>query len=330
MADQKITELPIKTSSGIAATDYLLGIDSAEGYQMLIQDLGNYIINNVSATLGGASQTLAAAIGSAYNLAKSPGAIANNTDLNTIVTPGHYAASNSAAASCVNCPVARGFRLTVETGLTGTTNAWLRQTLIQGENGDTYTRHTTNTGATWTEWKKIATEGDVPVVISSAATSSAAYTSLDDIPLNSVGQARFAASISPFGTEANLPYACFGSAAYRMIIVGRISSAENIYINTGNTSSWYGWKQIDNAPRQLSGITSLSDIPLGSNGYVQLDASVSPVGATTSFTYWCTGIPNRRSLIVVYAISSETKAYVNALHNDDGVTWKGWKAITLS
>ena len=65
MADQAITALPKKTYSGsskIAATDYLLGIDSAEGYQMLIQDLGEYIINKVTASLAGSNQTLAAAI----------------------------------------------------------------------------------------------------------------------------------------------------------------------------------------------------------------------------------------------------------------------------
>lgn len=65
MADQAITALPKKTYSGsskIAATDYLLGIDSAEGYQMLIQDLGEYIINRVTASLAGSNQTLAAAI----------------------------------------------------------------------------------------------------------------------------------------------------------------------------------------------------------------------------------------------------------------------------
>lgn len=65
MADQAITALPKKTYSGssqIASTDYLLGIDSAEGYQMLIQDLGEYIINRVTASLAGSTQTLASAI----------------------------------------------------------------------------------------------------------------------------------------------------------------------------------------------------------------------------------------------------------------------------
>ena len=184
-------------------------------------------------------------IDNAYNLSISPHVITSGTDLNTLSTPGHYAATIAVAASCTNCPIVRAFRMTVETGYTGTSNKnYLRQTLVQSENGNTYVRVSVSAGASWLEWKKIATEGDVPVVVSSEATSSAAYTSLDDIPLNSVGQARFAADISPIGSEANLPYACFGSAAYKMIIVGRISSAENIYINTGNTSSWYGWKQL--------------------------------------------------------------------------------------
>lgn len=62
MADQNITALPKKTSSQMAATDYLLGIDSAEGYQMLIQDLGDYIIQHATSSLAGANQTLAAAV----------------------------------------------------------------------------------------------------------------------------------------------------------------------------------------------------------------------------------------------------------------------------
>ena len=74
MADQAITALPKKTYSGsskIEATDYLLGIDSAEGYQMLIQDLGEYIINKVTTSLAGSNQTLVAAI-SALNSKKHP------------------------------------------------------------------------------------------------------------------------------------------------------------------------------------------------------------------------------------------------------------------
>jgi hypothetical protein len=63
MADQNITELPVKTSSGMTSSDYMLGIDSAEGYQMLIKDLGDYIIRNVQVnTIAGANQTLKSAL----------------------------------------------------------------------------------------------------------------------------------------------------------------------------------------------------------------------------------------------------------------------------
>lgn len=63
MADQNITELPVKTSSGITSSDYMLGIDSAEGYQMLIRDLGDYIIRNVQVnSIAGSNQTLKSAL----------------------------------------------------------------------------------------------------------------------------------------------------------------------------------------------------------------------------------------------------------------------------
>jgi len=98
MADQAITALPKKTYSGsskIAATDYLLGIDSAEGYQMLIQDLGEYIINKATASLAGSTQTLASAISAlnsktkAYDYVQSTG---NFLDwvLSTFTVNGEY------------------------------------------------------------------------------------------------------------------------------------------------------------------------------------------------------------------------------------------------
>ena len=58
MADQNITELPIKTNTGVANTDYMLGIDASEGYQILVRDVAKYIVENYNgSTLAGSAQT---------------------------------------------------------------------------------------------------------------------------------------------------------------------------------------------------------------------------------------------------------------------------------
>lgn len=63
MADQKITELPIKGTSAINFADYLLGIDAADGYQMLISDLAKKIIESYAGSnLGGSAQALKTAL----------------------------------------------------------------------------------------------------------------------------------------------------------------------------------------------------------------------------------------------------------------------------
>lgn len=63
MADQKVTELPIKGTSGINLADYLFGIDSAEGYQMLISDLAKKIVEEYSgSSVAGSAQTLKVAL----------------------------------------------------------------------------------------------------------------------------------------------------------------------------------------------------------------------------------------------------------------------------
>lgn len=80
MADQKITELPIKKSSAMAATDYLLGIDSNEGYQMLIQDLGDYILRNTS--LSDLATTSKNALGAINEAAQA--ATANTAKINIV------------------------------------------------------------------------------------------------------------------------------------------------------------------------------------------------------------------------------------------------------
>lgn len=112
MADQNITELPVKTSSGMTSSDYMLGIDSAEGYQMLIKDLGDYIIRNVQVnTIAGANQTLKSALDTLNsNLATLDGkTVIGNlygiTDLNNVRTQCMLViASNTDAKYIQNIP----------------------------------------------------------------------------------------------------------------------------------------------------------------------------------------------------------------------------------
>lgn len=115
--NQPITSLPIKTSSGMAATDYLLGIDSAEGYQMLIQDLGDYIIQHATSLLAGQSQTLASVISALDDdaiLPRNRTVIPNNSDIDTYLTPGVYAVvSDASAATIANMPRSASGKLIV-------------------------------------------------------------------------------------------------------------------------------------------------------------------------------------------------------------------------
>ena len=66
--EQNITALPVKTNTGVANSDYFMGIDSAEGYQILIRDLAKYIMENYNgSTLAGSAQTPKAAIDALNN-----------------------------------------------------------------------------------------------------------------------------------------------------------------------------------------------------------------------------------------------------------------------
>lgn len=81
------------------------------------------------------------------------------------------------------------------------------------------------------------------------------------------------------------------------------------------------------APKQIASITDLSTVPLGSQGYAQFDASVSPTGGTAYFTYWCTGVNDRRSIYAIYTAESKARMFVNVLHDSAATTWKGWREI---
>lgn len=61
--EQKITDLPQKTAaSQISASDNLLGIDAAEGYQVSVQFFTDYVLETQTRTINGQSQTIVASI----------------------------------------------------------------------------------------------------------------------------------------------------------------------------------------------------------------------------------------------------------------------------
>ena len=61
---QRVVDLPVKTASGISLlSDYLMGIDTNDGYQMLINDLAKKIVEDyIGSSLGGTSRTLKSAL----------------------------------------------------------------------------------------------------------------------------------------------------------------------------------------------------------------------------------------------------------------------------
>lgn len=164
MADQKITELQIKTSTGINLTDYLLGIDSAEGYQMLVSDIAKKIVEDYAgSTLAGSAQSIASAFTQVPLLAGVNTILTSGTDLNTVTTVGTYNASNSVAGSLINGPdgvTLRAFRMTVERAL-GTASEWYRQTIILGASVYSGYRRYTAGGSTWSAWEKIPERADI-------------------------------------------------------------------------------------------------------------------------------------------------------------------------
>lgn len=154
MADQNITALPKKTSSQLAATDYLLGIDSAEGYQMLIQDLGDYIIQHATSSLAGSSQTLASAI-SALNSKLTQVVNPSEQDTNKLIAPGWYTLGNTSGRT--NLPTNTAGILIVDAA-----PPYIYQTYtLMSEYEFQWHRVSANSGSTWTAWTQHPTRTEI-------------------------------------------------------------------------------------------------------------------------------------------------------------------------
>lgn len=213
-------------------------------YKALVSDIAKCIIEQYAgSTLGGTAQTLAAAIGQMYNIAKTQNVLTSDTDLNTLTTPGHYSATIAVAGSCTNCPITRAFRLTVETIYTGTSNTnYLRQTLIQSENGNTYVRTTASGGNTWTDWRKMPTRDEMNIVTGYDTIKT--LTASDDLATLDDGHYRLNSAV-----PLNAPSALASSSKYGYVTIQhRGASAYTYYeyvAGNGNGTSierHFGWK----------------------------------------------------------------------------------------
>lgn len=151
--DQNITELPIKTNTGVASTDYMLGIDSAEGYQILVRDVAKYIVENYNgSSLAGSAQTPKSAIDSLQTATTQEQL--RNIDLNTLTEPTRYyfAAGDN---GCTNVPSGvNSFGLIVYR----TAGGFRVQILISSGTG-TYIRKYVNNA--WTDWEMEPTRSEI-------------------------------------------------------------------------------------------------------------------------------------------------------------------------
>ena len=148
MADQKITELPIKNASAINLADYLLGIDAADGYQMLISDLAKKIVETYAkSTLAGSAQTLKAAI-DALNGNMSSGTLPNNSDLNNVLDTSTYILTGSFTYTNIPGGATNGTLITFAPG-----NTFMVQMFYPGGT-NLYIRRYVNSA--WTAWVRFA------------------------------------------------------------------------------------------------------------------------------------------------------------------------------
>ena len=150
MADQAITGLPVKTKSRIAATDYMLGIDSAEGYQMLIKDLGDYIIQTVQSSLMGSNQTLAAALNALNSNLNSIAGYINTGSYNDIKRSGLFVVGPSASdgpSANITCAL---INITTSIGASASGSSVKQIALPVATENSVYFRHFV--GGSWSAW----------------------------------------------------------------------------------------------------------------------------------------------------------------------------------
>lgn len=115
MADINATNLTPETLSTLDGTENIVAFDTAEGKKIPLSVLGDYVVQKLTQTLLGQTQTIQNAFGMTYNLGIATD-IPNNADLNTYTDAGTFkTGGNATAATLSNCPVTGiTFKMTVE------------------------------------------------------------------------------------------------------------------------------------------------------------------------------------------------------------------------
>ena len=175
MADINAADLTAETLNSLDGTENIVAFDTAEGKKIPLSVLGDYVVQKLTQTLLGQTQTVQNALNNL--LGATPvinstyyTAIPANADLDDYKTVGVYGvSSNATARSLSNCPVEQSFRMVVEDRSTTASETgsyrYKRQILYHFNSNDVYMRRmsTSNAGETWsiTNWEKVPTRTEI-------------------------------------------------------------------------------------------------------------------------------------------------------------------------
>lgn len=166
MADINATNLTPETLSTLDGTENIVAFDTAEGKKIPLSVLGDYVVQKLTQTLLGQTQTVQNAFGLCESLVGVT-EIPVNSDLNTYTTPGSYYVASTANARTITCggtdplPVESTLVVTVRKTKSDATN--VIQTL-QGYNlfYQMWVRNVNISTGVGTAWVKTPLQADIP------------------------------------------------------------------------------------------------------------------------------------------------------------------------
>ena len=167
MADINATNLTPETLSTLDGTENIVAFDTAEGKKIPLSVLGDYVVQKLTQTLLGQTQTIQNAFGLCESLVGVT-EIPANSDLNTYTTPGSYFIGSTAISRTIYCgdtdhplPLESTIIVTVRKAKSDAAN--VIQTL-QAYNAfyQMWVRNVNISTGVGTEWVKTPLQADIP------------------------------------------------------------------------------------------------------------------------------------------------------------------------